>query len=386
MVRKALGLAAALSVALTVIAVSAGGVGWARINTSGFGDPNNQTVSSLASFAGSLYAGTANYVQGAQIHVWAGQDWTRVADQGIGTSGNANINHLRVFKSWLYATTENEDGGQVWRSSNGVLWEQVVERGFGDPTNGEVFRLVEYNGRLYASTASYSASHGAEIWRSSSGARNDWTRVVANGFGDPHNNIVLAFEIFGGNLYAGTSSLVWSDYSSTGGEVWRSNNGTTWTQVNTDGFGAASNTSVSALQGFGGYLYASTVTSPGQGAQLWRCQACSGADWQQVVSDGLGNVNNRGMSALEVLNGYLYWVVGNSVTGMEVWRSQDGVQWEPCMIGGWNDAHNRAGYWDSSVALHQDRLYVGTWNPNAGGQVWLMLTQQMYLPIQRKRY
>ena len=106
----------------------------------------------------------------------------------------------------------------------------------------------------------------------------------------------------------------------TGGEVWRSNTGDSgsWVQVNTDGFGDAGNLIVTALAAFKGHLYASTYHRRGAGAQIWRCQVCDGSGWEKVVDNGFGNPDTRGMSALEVFNEHLYFVVGNYVTGMEV--------------------------------------------------------------------
>ena len=64
--------------------------GWVQVNTSGFGDGNNQDI-------------------------WAG---------------------LAVFGDYLYVGTENgTTGAEIWRSANGADWSQVNADGFGDPNN-----------------------------------------------------------------------------------------------------------------------------------------------------------------------------------------------------------------------------------------------------------
>ena len=342
--------------------------GWLQSNINGFGDRPNSGILSLAPFGGHLYAGTYNWSgNGAQLWRLDGNGWTPVMTDGLGNVNNAGIDHLIEFNGQLYASTVNwVDGGEIWRSSDGVNWTRIVRRGFDVPTNGEIFRFATFNDTLYAATWSYTTDHGAEIWRSSTGISGDWTRVVTNGFGDVNNSTVLSFEVFNGYLYAGTYN------STTGGEVWRNptEDPSTWTQVNTDGFGTTNNRAVSALAAFNGYLYASTRGKSGFGAQVWRCQVCDGSDWQKVMDNGFGNANTGSPSALEVFDGRLYFVVGNSTTGMEVWRTTDGTNWEQVGPDGLGDSNNTQPYWDNSVTVFNGNLYVGTWNDANGGEVW----------------
>jgi hypothetical protein len=387
------GIASATVVVLVTLglalAIHADGVpsGWDRVNESGFGNPNNQSVPCLAGFNNQLYAAATNYVTGAQI--WRMQSnltWDSVASDGFGTGKNGNINHLMAFNGQLYAATENStDGGEVWRSPNGTDWTRVVPAGFGDPTNAEVFGFAVFGDKLYASTFSYTTTHGAQIWRTGTGNSSDWARVVVNGFGDAHNVGVLSFAVFDGYLYAGTNSLLWTDFSSTGGEVWRSSDGSNWQQVNADGFGVVYNAGIPALASFNGFLYASTTPPAGHGVEVWRCQACAGQDWTKVVDNGLGNADTRGMSALEVFQDRLYLAVGNRVTGMEVWRSANGTSWEKVGAAGLASAYNWAPYWDHSLVAWQDKLYVGTWNIHAGGEVCMYLHQRVFLPMALRR-
>jgi hypothetical protein len=210
---------------------------------------------------------------------------------------------------------------------------------------------------------------------------------VDSGFGDPYNASVPTFEVFGGLLYAGTQNgiLVGQSVYTHGAEVWRSANGSNWSRVGMGGFGDLNNTGISGLAAFGNYLYASTSVAQG-GGEVWRCQTCSGSDWTRVVSNGFGNPKTRGMSALEAYAARLYLVIGNSTTGMEVWRTADGTHWEQVGYGGFGDSRNRAAYWDSSVAVWDGRLFVGTWNIGAGGEIWMHLPNRVTLPAVRRKY
>jgi sugar lactone lactonase YvrE len=355
--------------------------GWSQWNLNGFGDPRNTLALSLASFNGMLYAGTDNPNTGAQL--WrnsadtAGQ-WGALTTNGFGDPNNGGIDHLLAFNGQLYAgtwnwneTTNSSLGGQVWRSANGTDWTRVVNNGFGDVNNGEVVRFAVFGGQLYAGTWSYSPTRGAEIWRSATGDAGSWSRVVANGFGDSKNEAIISMAVFNGQLYAGVINSV------TGGQIWRSADGVTWSPANAAGFGFSSNWVVSALAAFDGYLYASTR----DGGQVWRCQACDGSDWQRMVNAGFGNPASNRASALEEAGGALFFVIGNYATGLEVWRTANGIDWEQIGFAGLGDSNNRAPYWDNSVLGWGSKLLVGTWNIANGGEIWSYQPRSVYLPV-----
>jgi flagellin len=183
--------------------------------------------------------------------------------------------------------------------------------------------------------------------------------------------------VFNGYLYAGTYN------SDTGGEIWRTSNGTAWTQVNTDGFGDYDNDAIASFAVFNGYLYAGTMHYS-TGGQVWRCSTVSGcdeaSDWEQVVSDGFGSTDNYGAYALIACDNYLYCVTRNYETGAEVWRSSgDSGDWEQVGPDGFGDSNNSLTYLDNSVAAGS--LYIGTLNWANGGEVWQLAGGQVYLPI-----
>ncbi len=369
--------------------------GWLQTNLNGFGDRQNREILTLAPFGGQLYAGTLNYGSSAQLWRTAGSPWTAVMTNGFGVPSNVGIDHLLSFGGQLYAGTwaDAVNGGEVWRSANGLSWTRVISQGFGDPTNGEVYRFAVFSDTLYASTWSYTKTHGVEIWRSATGNSGAWERVVSNGLGNADNSAALSFEEFNGALYASTYN--WGPSVSSGGEVWRTTNGTTWTKVITGGFGTTTNYAVAPLAAFNGYLYAGTAnwnpaTQTSNGGQVWRCSAASGCDeagdWEQITSDGFGNANNIEIRALLVFENRLYAVTCNYMTGMEVWRTQDGTNWEQAGFAGFGDSNNGAPYWDNGVAVFNNRLYIGTYNTANGGEVWLYLHHRLYLPLVLRQY
>ncbi len=363
--------------------------GWAQTNINGFGDLLNQIVTSLAPFGGQLYAGTRSKSgNGAQLwRLSSGGTWSSVITPGFGITRNVAIDHLFTFSNQFYAGTwaDSVVGGQVWRSSDGATWDPITLPGF-DTTNGEIYRFAEFNNKIYASTWSYTNTHGAEIWRSDTGDSGTWSQVVSNGFnGNAHNISAPGLDVFGGFLYAGTDNWNSAGNTSDGAQVWRSSNGTTWDQVNTNGFGNTDNNAIHTLAGFNGHLYVAgsswnATTKTSSGGKIWRCATCDGSDWTQVVSDGFQNLNNDGVDSLAVLNNTLYAATVNRVTGMEIWRTTDGTNWTQLMAGGFGNSNNPSGYWGNAVTVLNKSLYYGTNNSASGGQVW-QLMKPLYLPL-----
>lgn len=345
---------------------------WTKV-ASGFGSSG---IWSLASFNHMLYAGSYD-INGAQLWRSAnGMNWTQAMTGGFGSLNNAGIDHMLSFQGMLYVGTEVDvgTGGEVWRSADGTNWAKVVSSGFGDVINAEVFRFTTYNSNLYASTY-VSGTHGSQIWRSATGNQGNWNVVETNGFGDTNNIVMPSSAVYNGYLYMGTWNKV------TGTEVWRTSDGTNWTQVNSNGFGSSGNKVTSALTSFNGYLYAGTYgASDATGHQVWRCSACNGTDWTAVYSSGQA-VTYRNQTALEVFQNQLYFVMGNGSTGVQVWRSSNGTTWEQVGFAGFGDTTNRAPYWDNSVLVFNNRLYVGTINYASAGQIWELSPFSVFLPM-----
>ncbi len=137
----------------------------------------------------------------------------------------------------------------------------------------------------------------------------------------------MVMAVFEGNLYAGLSNM------ETGAELWQTSNGTTWTQVNVDGFNDTNNRRVITLAEFDGQLYAGTQNyNPSLGvsfgAQVWRSP--DGMTWEKVVDAGFGDADNWGVGGLVVYRVRFtpsptsyHYADPTETKGMEVWRSYD---------------------------------------------------------------
>ncbi len=201
-------------------------------------------------------------------------------------------------------------------------WIQRNINGFGTP-NQRQGALTSFGGKLFASTSPQSG--GAKLWRFDS----QWTQVADTGLGDPTNLSIIPFFEFGGQLYAGTDNLDETTDRSTGAQLLRSVDGVAWNPVMTGGFGRTDNGGIFAIGEFSGTLYAGTYSfTDTHGAELWRSATGNAGDWQQVVPDGFGDVNNRAIWSLATHNGQFYASTANFQTGTEVWRSATGQTWE----------------------------------------------------------
>ena len=359
---------------------------WAQVNINGFGDMTNGNIHTLAGYNGQLYAGTYND-NGAQMwRMSPGGPWTQAVSPGFGDVNTIGINHLVSFNSQLYAGARNDvDGALIYRSTNGSVWSPVVSDGLTDPGNFGAYRIAVFNGQIYAGTGNWTTP-GGQIWRSLNGNAGTWGVVVSNGFDDPDNYIMRSSEIHNGYLYFGTQNIDTTTVSSTnGGIVIRSNTGNSgsWTKVINNGFGDTNNYVISGLTSFNGYLYASTGSWFWDGIQVWRCQVCaSQSDWQLVVDNGFGNPDNWGFSTLQTFDGMLYLVIGNGMTGMEVWRSSTGNSgdWTQISSKGFGDSENDYPYYNN-VTEFNGNLYIGTENNAHGPEIWEFLHEWIFLPL-----
>jgi sugar lactone lactonase YvrE len=374
--------------------------GWKQVNINGFGDRRNGWISSLTSFQGALYA------TGYQSYVWRmapDGTWSQVSTLGFGDSTNSEIDAMAVFNGHLYAATFtfvcddpdcdtwHTNGPQFWRTADGTTWENVTPPGSIGSGYRWVPTMLSAGGYLYTALARGDQnSLGGEIWRTADG--QNWQQVAAGGFkNDPYNTDVLSLAEYNGYLYAGTRHGDWQNDAHPdgplGGEIWRYD-GTTWTQVNNSGFGDLEAHRVEKLIVFNNALYAyvSHVVGTSKGAEIWRCTTTvctSQSDWTKVMDNGFGNPQNQYIYGGAVFGSHLYAAVRNDSTGVQIYRTSDGTNWEPVSLDGLGDSNN--GYvWTGAMVEHNNRLYIGTTNDANGGEVWLFLHNRVYLPLIRR--
>jgi sugar lactone lactonase YvrE len=352
--------------------------GWQKANLDGFSDPCNTGIWSMETFAGQLYAATICDT-GAQV--WRtsdGSSWNQfAAPWSISTTVGID---LQPFGSYLYLGTDGNGGAQIWRT-DGINWGLTASEGFGNPDNASVIAMVVFSDTLYAATQNDIS--GLEVWRSPTGNTGSWSKVHSAGADVTGFGALALMDVFQGHLYLGIHRGDLSAGSAIA-ELWRTQDGTTWAPIFTDGLGNPNNHSLTAMAEFKGNFYIG-FRNIVDGGQVWR--SANGMDWVNVVSAGAGNPDNGRAYGLIVYANRLYLVFSNINTGAEVWQTGDGITWRKIASGGWGDFFNRffnrnADYVDKGAAVFDHRLYIGTINNATGGQVWRYnVYQPFFLPI-----
>ncbi|MBD3330510.1 DUF11 domain-containing protein [Candidatus Peregrinibacteria bacterium] len=427
----------------SVWAYSGAGTTWSSINTGGFGNTNNLDARSAANFNNELYIGGWNYIDGAEIwrlresdlsltqtisnsapnegdtitytitvtnegpddatNVTITDTWptgvtyssdspsqgSYVSGTGVWTVGtiasgssatleitatvDANTavttitNKAEVTASDQYdfnSTPNNDDEDEDDQENLSIIpintdgdWIQVSQNGFDEiGKNEEIVSSIVYNGKLILGT--HDNSPGAEVWQYDG---TTWTQINTNGFGDANNIWISALAIYNGELYAGT----YDDPLTTGGEVWRYNGGTSWTKVSTDGFGNANNSLIRDLDVYNNELYASVEPLPPHGgvpSSVWKY---NGSTWTQFGPDYFGDVNNTAIRDSEINEGKIYFSLKNNTTGVEIWE-YDGTTLSQVNIDAFGEINN------SSALLFSfnNKLYAGARNDTLGARIY----------------
>ncbi len=352
----------------------------------GFGDGYNSYAHSMCWFEGRLYVGTARanlylirrrnpapqwpiYPVNAppdpfsldlcaQIWRWDPRDgaWTHVhsAPMVMGREGQMvpreiGYRGMAVFqgpsdpKPVLYVSSfspTRAPGPMILRSEDGLTFKAVTEPGLGHEGISAFRTLVTHQGRLYTSPVGSTKNRPnlstlPVVFESADPALGRFRMVSEPGFGDPNNTAVFEMVAFNDRLYAATFNTV------TGFEVWRTDaQGAApyrWTQaLRLGAYRGNLNQGAISLCPFRGALYIGTAIQDGGFDRANRLGPAAGEllrlwpddSWDVVVGsprltpEGVKvNVSGLAPGFSNFFNGY-------------IWRQ----------------------------AVHDDCLYVGTWD------------------------
>lgn len=313
----------------------------------------------------------------------SGDPWTQVVGDGFGDRTNLGISTFHVFQGQLVAATNQSDnsGGtvvlgsgptQLWRSSDGVRWSQVTS--FSPPLQASahgVFHMADSGSTapqyVYLLTAN-AGPQGPGVYRSTDGTA--WTQIngPGSGFDRTGNNSMagLALKRTGGTLflYAGTQN-------NAGAQIWRVPFDATsgWQKVFDFGAVDRSVTVVTYLFAWKDTLYAGTL-SGSTGAHIYTSSTGDSGSWVKTpgVGDGFGDVRNTNVAGIVDFNGYLYVSTQNRRTGGQLWRSADGQIWQRVVGDGFGNPLNQELH---RLRVAQGQLWVTTFTESPGSaQVW----------------
>lgn len=329
---------------------------WLNECSGGLNDTDNTTVKVLAPFNGTLYAGTMS--SNDQAEVWArvllGDTWKWVVrnPDGFGDPGNLAVSSMVAYQigtSALFMGTFNDSTGcEIWFTTNGTSFYRLHSDGLGEGTaNIEAKSMAVFNNKLYVGTSN---SNGLQIHEFNG---TTWTVRVNGGFdGISANTTAMCMTVQDGALFVGTEN------SATGGEIWRSENGITWTRYLSGGWGQ---TSIGGITSVGGALYATVAGD--NGVEVYTIGDLFSF---QVNVDGFGSAANVAATALVEHAGVL--VVGTqNFSGAQVWRQEGPMSWSAIASPGFGSGSNS---FIPTFAIHENELFAGTSN-SSGAEIWV---------------
>lgn len=293
----------------------------------------------------------------------ANDGWQVEMTGGFGSSDRGRVETLAVFDDLLWAGAyDPTDGLDIWVRAIDPLflaWFPAIQDGFGDsglhhPSSMTPFAFLVTPdtaiSRLYVGTSA--TSTGGEVWATDN--QDPWVQIADAGIANGANTTITALEVFSGSLYAGTQN------SNTGAEIHHFT-GITWVPADmTGGFGNAENVTIEALEAHGSALWAATANSGG--GEIW--SSPDGTNWTRAHVAGFfpGRV-----IALKSYDGQLFAGVASSGTFQrraQVWRIDPGPFTQ---IG--SDGFGEVNQEVTVLEVHNGALFAGTRNTN-GAQVW----------------
>ncbi|NKF21402.1 hypothetical protein [Solimonas marina] len=306
------------------------------------------------------------------------------------------------------------------RSEDGQEFRPVKRPPFG-PTVRSFRTLQPFNGRVHLSATAMGTAKGfnqdfaseAVIYAADDLEGDTWCATSPDGFGNRANSTVFEMEVFDGHLYGGTAN------ARTGGELWKTRGGTPpyqWSKVFDRGAERGLHNEVAgSMCEFKGALYVGLGVVNGgfhRAAKIGPAAAeiirvWPDDSWDLIV--GESRMTSQGLKYPlsgfspgfdNIFNGYVWrmkehdgWLYASTMTwaglmpylpmevwppdilalldrwgierlaesgGFELWRTPDGVHWEPVTRDGFGNKFNWGG---RTFASTPHGLFVGTANP-----------------------
>lgn len=273
--------------------------------------------------------GLFNGAQSASADQGAPQ-WERVMDMADQAPNSYLWGGIKEFKGFLYAAVSNlsglwgdtnpPTGAAIWRSADGKSWEPASAQGFGiSPFYNTIWDMVVFEGQLYVAVHNQADAFGGifgdnppRILRTADGTT--WETVYVETAGELNGAMLDKFGIFNHMIYVTTVAPA---------AVWRSPSGDAGTWQKAADLGDIGSTSSPVA--YRGFLYLSSTWNSG-GVQLWRSP--DGLDWQPVGDSIRNDPLAEGDNNLVVFKNLLYFSVSSWADGGRIYRSKDGLHWE----------------------------------------------------------
>lgn len=343
---------------------------WQLMNADGFGQAANTSVAALEIFQGDLWAGTVGLTQ---TELWRSSDglaWTGAVTAGAEPYLGAALLDLQTWEGQLFASTlYRAQGGALWRSPDGITWTDVISRA---AAGSRYFPLLT----VYSQTLFALADTGVltepryEVWQSAAGGLWNTTPLT--------NLLPYTLAVFDGALFLGGRQS-----AAGAAALWRTD-GQTWEPLPVTALWPSA--TLCALAEYQGWLYALLLDTDAQGTaaglEMWR--STDGLAWEPAAAPDLARVfagaGTLQRATLFVYDAELFLFTYDLSAGGDVWRSPDGAAWDQVGSDGWGSPATR-GPTAASLAVFQDSLWAGPLQmPTAPSELWRFLPHAVWLP------
>ncbi len=285
----------------------------------------------------------------------------------VGASGDVYVSdpvnqRIQKYESTLPAATDTPG------------WHQVNLNGFGRQYAPFVQAVASFKvgetSYLFAS-AYNSLTQVAELYRMDS--NGNWSLVMNDGFGDPHNQAIGDLFVFEDGLYAST----WN--ATSGGQLYRTTDGTTWTQVGLPDLDTW-DAEIDVMQDFDGKLYIGSAVygggAPPHGARIIACDMSGPSADCSKVFEATDSSTNAVLS-MAVMGNWLYAGMA-SAAGGQIYRCLNTAcsttgDWQQVFTDGkWHRPQPTPGClpWRVYNVGGTDQLFAGVANAASGARVY----------------
>jgi hypothetical protein len=296
--------------------------------------------------------------------------WEQVFTPQTYIGENVNARAAAVFKGALYYLFYGPTtGDQIWVTKNGKDWSFAWDPNSIQEGCDVIDYLSEFKGKLYLTLACPTEWNKKQIMRTSDG--QTWEEVAyIEDTAEVGTWYSGGFASFQGSLYVGRCTAFPDGVDC---RLLRSINGDpgTWEEVMVlPGW-----EEIASFYTFKGALYVSSwFASNGVGAEVWR--SFDGLSWEPVTLDGFGDEGNIATWSFGQKDRYLYLGMGNG-NGGQIWRTKDGMDWQPVNQDGLGDPSNLA----FGFVTYQKMLYAYSLNLDEGCRVYASRDGILYTPV-----
>ena len=300
-----------------------------------------------------LATSTVSAGLGTKLPTWE-QVFDPVANigEGAGTDSGVEFKGNLYFKFW-----GAETGDQVWGTKDGKNWWLAWEANDIQEGYEGIYRLSVFKNQLYTVVNDWNEELPGLMMRTPDGKH--WEVVALFPFDDIGIWASGGFTSFQGWLYLGACGFITEEDTVCG--LWRSISGDAGTWENVVLFPGWNE--IASFATFKGALYVGSLfVLDGDGnfapAQIWR--SFDGVNWEPVIMDGFGDPANIVTWSFGQKDSYLYIGTGGFEGSGDIWRTKDGMNWQPVTTDGLGNPNNVA----FGFVTYQNLLYAYSVNNN----------------------